>query len=163
MCAFVSLFFVLLFSLSLVSFSPCTGIMVCFCVAPFIYSLILFHLHLLGSFFQFLPSLSVLVFFVYTCIRMFFCTNRKQSFLFNGQVMNHAEFKTPYSTAQHEHGVERENSVLKRKLCIWCSYMYTTFVCRSFDLLLYRVFILNSKASDNISYSIKMWINKGDN
>ena len=33
--------------------------------------------------------------------------------------------------------------------------MNNTFVCRSFDLLLYRVFILNSKVSDNISYSIK--------
>ena len=48
-CVFVSFFFVLLFSLSLVSFSPCTGTMVCIYVAPFIYSLILFHLHLLCS------------------------------------------------------------------------------------------------------------------
>ena len=67
-CAFVSFFFVLLFS-----FSPCTWTVVCFCVAPFIYSLILFHLHLFCSFFQFLPSISVLVFFVYTCMGMFLC------------------------------------------------------------------------------------------
>ena len=102
MCAFVLFFFVLLFALSLVSFLSCTGTIWCAFVPHHSYILfILFHLHLLGSFFQFLPSLSVLVFFVYTCICMFFLCKLKAIVPFQRSSYESYWIKKHTNTAQH--------------------------------------------------------------